>query len=171
MATLHHLVFFPVVLRTHCFKVPTVQGKQGKWQQTSLSGKTEGIRKCCQNTGNFVCPSCEFLDFKGKGCCNIFRKDFLFLEVGYMRLDRENAGNLNMQLKWGPCCLRQQVISNETANLRQLTQYNNYVRGDVNIQRLQPPYSAASCSQLIWEKLCVAVECCSILAAASSYEF
>ena len=45
------------------------------------------------------------------------------------------------------------------------------LRGDVKINWLQPPYSAASCSQLIYGMLYVALECCSILAAASSYEF
>ena len=32
-------------------RVPTAQGKQGKWQKKSLSGKTQGIWKFCQNTG------------------------------------------------------------------------------------------------------------------------
>ena len=45
------------------------------------------------------------------------------------------------------------------------------IRGDVKINWLQPPYSAASCSQLIQEMLYIALECCSIMAAASSYEF
>ena len=36
---------------------------------------------------------------------------------------------------------------------------------------LQPPYSAASCSQLLKGKLYISVECCSILAAAKGYEF
>ena len=45
------------------------------------------------------------------------------------------------------------------------------VRGNVNIHWLQPPYSAAGCSQLIYEKVYVTVKYCSILAAASSYEF
>ena len=46
-----------------------------------------------------------------------------------------------------------------------------YVRGDVKNNWLQPPYSAASCSQLIKEMLYIALECCSILAGASSSEF
>ena len=34
------------------FRVPTAQGKQGKWQKKdSLSGKTQGIWKFCQSTG------------------------------------------------------------------------------------------------------------------------
>ena len=44
------------------------------------------------------------------------------------------------------------------------------IREDVKIQRLQPPYSTASCSQFLYEKLYIAVECCSTLAAASGYE-
>ena len=42
---------------------------------------------------------------------------------------------------------------------------------DVKIHWLQPPYSAAGCSQLIYEKLYITGRCCSILAAASRYEF
>ena len=44
-------------------RVPTAQGK---WQKKSLSGKTQGIWKFCQNTGNLVCSSCKFPDSKGK---------------------------------------------------------------------------------------------------------
>ena len=36
-------------------------------QKDSLSGKTQGILKYCQNTGNFVCSSCKFTDAKCKG--------------------------------------------------------------------------------------------------------
>ena len=44
-------------------RVPTPQGKLGKWQQQkSLSGKTLEIWKYCQNTGNLVCWSCKFPD-------------------------------------------------------------------------------------------------------------
>ena len=32
-------------------RVFTAQGKQGKWLKNSLSGKTQGIWKFCQNTG------------------------------------------------------------------------------------------------------------------------
>ena len=42
------------------------------------------------------------------------------------------------------------------------------LRRDVKIHWLQPPYSAARHSQFIQGKLYTAVECCSILAAASS---
>ena len=49
--------------------------------------------------------------------------------------------------------------------------YMTSIRGDVKIHLLQPPYSAAGCSQLIYEKLYITVRCCSILAAASCYTF
>ena len=44
------------------------------------------------------------------------------------------------------------------------------VRGDIKIHWLQPPNSAASCSQIIEEKLYI-TDKCSILAEASGYEF
>ena len=34
-------------------------------QRNSLSGKTQGIWKFCQSTGNLVCSSCKFPDSKG----------------------------------------------------------------------------------------------------------
>ena len=46
-----------------------------------------------------------------------------------------------------------------------------HIRGDVKIHWLQPPYLAAICRQLIKEKLYIAVECCSNLAAAMGYGF
>ena len=42
-------------------------------------------------------------------------------------------------------------------------------KGDIKIHSLQPPFSAASCSQLIKKRLYVALECCNILAAAGGY--
>ena len=48
-------------------RVPTAQGKQGKqgkWPKKSLSGKTQGIWKFYQNTGNLVWSSCTFPDSK-----------------------------------------------------------------------------------------------------------
>ena len=45
------------------------------------------------------------------------------------------------------------------------------LKGDVKINWLQPPYSAASCSQLILKMPYINCECCNISAAASSYEF
>ena len=49
----------------------------------SLSGKTRGIWKFCQNTGNFVCSSSKFLDSKDAGCCDICRELFKFVEVSF----------------------------------------------------------------------------------------
>ena len=46
-------------------------------QKHSLSGRTQGIWKFCQNTGNFVCSTCKFHDSNGKGYCNICRKNSL----------------------------------------------------------------------------------------------
>ena len=68
-------------------RVPTAQGKQGKWpKKASLSGKTQGIWKFCQNTGNFVCSSCKFPDAKGKGYCNICREKFPFFSRSWIGL-------------------------------------------------------------------------------------
>ena len=40
---------------------------QGKWPKKKyLEGKIQGIFKCCQNTGNFVCFSFKFPDYKIK---------------------------------------------------------------------------------------------------------
>ena len=36
---------------TTIIRVPTAQGKQGKWKKKSLSGKTQQIWKFCQNIG------------------------------------------------------------------------------------------------------------------------
>ena len=47
-------------------------------QKNSLSGKTQGIWKFCQNTGNFVCSSCKFPDSKSKGYCDICHESFHF---------------------------------------------------------------------------------------------
>ena len=48
-------------------------------QTKSLSGKTQGILKFCQNTGNFVYSSCKFPDSKGKryydNCCENLPKN------------------------------------------------------------------------------------------------
>ena len=46
---------------THC------TGKTGKMaKKKSMSGKTQGIWKFGQNTGNSACSSCKFHDSKGK---------------------------------------------------------------------------------------------------------
>ena len=69
-----------LVTKCHINRVPTAQGKQGKWEKKSLSGKTQGIWKFCQNTGNFVCSSCKFPDSKGIGYCDICRGNFHFFQ-------------------------------------------------------------------------------------------
>ena len=56
------------------------QGKQGKWQKKSLSGKTQGIWKFCQNTGNLVCSGCKFPDSKGKDVLIFATKISIFSE-------------------------------------------------------------------------------------------
>ena len=55
-------------------------------QKNSLSGKTQGIGKFCQNTGNFVCSSCKFPDSKGKGYCDICRENFHFFPRSWIGL-------------------------------------------------------------------------------------
>ena len=96
-------------------------GKTGKMAKKKiLSGKTQGIWKFCQNTGNFVCSSCKFPDSKGKGycdiCCNtFFSVSFVYIIVtNYvnwhrenLRLDREKTGNFKIQFEWVPCVLHQ----------------------------------------------------------------
>ena len=70
---------------TPLVRVPTSQGKQGKCQQKkSLSGKTQGILKFCQNTGNLVCSSCKFPDSNRKRYYfDICRENFnIFSEAG-----------------------------------------------------------------------------------------
>ena len=57
-------------------------------QKNSLSGKTQGIWKFCQNTGNFVktqgtffCSSSKCSDSKSKGHCDIYRKKKTFFPL------------------------------------------------------------------------------------------
>ena len=58
--------------------------KRENGQKKSLSGKTQGIWKVCQNTGNSVCPSYKFPVSKIKRyfiiCCKNFPK-FLKLDM------------------------------------------------------------------------------------------
>ena len=53
-------------------RVPTATGKMV--ERNSLSGKTQGIRQCCQKTGISFCSSCKFPDSEGKKYCDIFQK-------------------------------------------------------------------------------------------------
>ena len=50
------------------------------YPKNSLSGKTHGISKFCQNTGNFVCSSRKFPDSKDTGYCNNCHNFFFFLK-------------------------------------------------------------------------------------------
>ena len=82
------------------FRVPTAQGKQGKWQKNDLSGKTQGFWIFCQNTGkaegilskhrentgNFVSSSCKCSDSKTKGYCDTCRKKNPFFPGSWIGL-------------------------------------------------------------------------------------
>ena len=94
----------------------------------SLLGKTQGIWKICQNTGNLVCLSCKFPDSIVKRYFNICHKNInFFLKAGKslpsqfcvcnshklrklalgkvaVRQEKnwENTGNLKMQFEWVP---------------------------------------------------------------------
>ena len=61
----------PLPAGTHC------TGKTGKMaKKKSPSGKTHGIWKFCQNTGNLVCSSYKFPDSQGKRYFDIYRENF-----------------------------------------------------------------------------------------------
>ena len=97
------------------FQGANCTGKTGKMTKTSsLSGKTQGIWKFRQNTGNFVCSSCKLPDskilklfFRSWNC---LPGQFLYVIVTNhvnwhrenLRSDRENTGKLKMQFVWGP---------------------------------------------------------------------
>ena len=75
-------------------RVPTAQGKKGKWPKTkSVSGKTQGIWKTqgifskhMENTGNFVSSSCKCSNSKSKG----------YLRYFFQKLDRSGKSVLFM---------------------------------------------------------------------------
>ena len=112
-------------------RVPKAQGKQGEWPKEICQGKhrefgnfvkKQGIlSKHRENTANFVSSSCKCSDSKSKGYCDNCR--IFFLEAEYvcqassvytiltnyvnwhrenLRSDRENTGNLKIQLEWVP---------------------------------------------------------------------
>ena len=112
-------------------RVPTAQGKQGKWPKKipvrENTGNLEMLskhREFCLNTRNFVSSSCKCSDSKSKGYCDSCRKKIHFFpEAGMvcqvssvyviltnyvnwhtenLRLDRENTGNLKIQFEWVP---------------------------------------------------------------------
>ena len=91
-------------------------------QKYSLSGKTQGIWKFCQNTGKtqgiWFGQVVNSLILKVKDICcenfHIFFPSFVYVIVTHyvnwhrenLRLDKENTGNLKMQFEWVPCvCL------------------------------------------------------------------
>ena len=105
-------------------------GKTGKMAtKNSLSGKTQGLWKFGQNTGNLVCSSWKCSDSKSKGFCDICRKKNPFFCRSWLGLPsqfcvcnshkicklaqgkfafgqgkkRENTGNLKIQFEWLPC--------------------------------------------------------------------
>ena len=62
------------------FRVPTKQGKQGKWpQKKSLSGKTHGICKFCQTQGFFFAQVVNSLILKAKDIFVFAAKNFQIL--------------------------------------------------------------------------------------------
>ena len=69
-----YFVFGPYIVG----RVPTAQGKQGKWQKVfpvrENTGNLEILPKHRENTGNLVCSSCKLPDFKGKRYFEICRK-------------------------------------------------------------------------------------------------
>ena len=92
-------------------------------QGDSLSGKTQGIWNFSQNTGNLVCPSCKFPDFKDNSIfptkipkffkkldtsqfcvCNSHEPCKLTQGKFAVRQEknRENTGNLKMQFELVP---------------------------------------------------------------------
>ena len=55
---------------------PLHRDKRENGHNRSLSGKTQGIWKFCQNTSNLVCSSCKFPDSKGKSFFDICYENF-----------------------------------------------------------------------------------------------
>ena len=69
-------------------RVPTAQGKQGKWPKKipvrentgnlEILSKHRENREFCQSTGNFVSSSCKCSDSKSKGYCDICHQNIIF---------------------------------------------------------------------------------------------
>ena len=69
-----------------CTGYPRHRENRENGQKKSLSGKTQGIWKFCQNSGNFVCSSCKLPDSKGKGYCDICLENFHFFPRSWIGL-------------------------------------------------------------------------------------
>ena len=83
---------------SHCYQLGLTAAPPSSWDMAgyplhrenrengptiSLSGKTQGIWKFCQNTGNFICSSCKISDSKVKRYFCICRENFpIFVETG-----------------------------------------------------------------------------------------
>ena len=72
---------------THVYvRVPTAQGKQGKWIKEipvrENIGNLEILPTHREDTGNLVCSSCKFNDSKGKQYFNICSENVLFSKAG-----------------------------------------------------------------------------------------
>ena len=76
----------------HCPGYPLHRENRENGQQNSLSGKTQGIWKFCQNTGNLVCSSCKFPDSNGKRYFYICRENFNF----FLKLEKSAKSVLCM---------------------------------------------------------------------------
>ena len=120
------IIFVPWGVYTSMTGYPLHRENRENDPKNSLSGKTQGIWKFCQNTGNLVCSICKFPDSKGKryfeSCCenlpkrieaclpsqfcvcNSHKSSKLAQEkfaVGQGKY-RENTGNLKIQFEWVP---------------------------------------------------------------------
>ena len=71
--------FYAPTKQTHIQGTHCTGKNRENGQKDSLSGKTQGILKCCQNTGEttgiLVRSSCKFLDSKGKRYFKIYREN------------------------------------------------------------------------------------------------
>ena len=77
-----YVLYLDAKPRVSLGRVPTAQGKQGKWPKKipvrKNTGNLEILPKHKEKTGNFVCLNCKCPDAKGKGYCDICRENFHF---------------------------------------------------------------------------------------------
>ena len=96
------------------YRVPTAQGKQGKWPKKipvrENAGNLEILPKHRENTGNFVCSNCKFPHSKGKGYCDICRENYHFFPRSWIGLPTQfcvcNSHKL-CKLAQGKCAVGQ----------------------------------------------------------------